>query len=238
MSHGAAGFAYALSALAAATGRDDFAMAAAECLAFENSSYDAARHNWPDLRGETPLWPCQWCHGAAGIGLARVATARRQGDNAARDEKFLATDIRHALEGASAASPMPVDTLCCGTLGNVEFFCEAAAALDRADLARACRAATQGDGRTRGRNRRLPLEQRQAAIQSWVCSAASPASATRCCGKHRRQPAQRADLGIGSLAKRPLFRLCARARGVDRRLEHVEGLQRQLAWCSSHRLRR
>lgn len=35
MSHGAAGFAYALAALAAAAGRDDFAAAAAECIAFE-----------------------------------------------------------------------------------------------------------------------------------------------------------------------------------------------------------
>ncbi len=130
MSHGAAGFAYALAALAAATGRDDFAEAAADCLAFENSSYDASRHNWPDLRGEEPLWPCQWCHGAAGIGLARLAAARR---GAAHDEN-VAADIRHALAGAEHASPMPVDTLCCGTLGNVEFFCEAAAAIDRADL--------------------------------------------------------------------------------------------------------
>ena len=134
MSHGAAGFAYALAALAAATGRDDFAEAAADCLAFENSSYDGDRHNWPDLRGEEPLWPCQWCHGAAGIGLARLATAKRVGDNAARIKKVLTADIRHALEGAERGAPMPVDTLCCGTLGNVEFFCEAAAAIDRADL--------------------------------------------------------------------------------------------------------
>ena len=133
MSHGAAGFAYALASLAAASGRDDFAAAAAECLAFENSSYDAARHNWPDLRGGEPLWPCQWCHGATGIGLARVATARR-GGNAALDAKFLTEDIHHAVNGAEHGSPMPVDTLCCGTLGNVEFFCEAATAIDRADL--------------------------------------------------------------------------------------------------------
>ncbi|MGB8242451.1 MAG: type 2 lanthipeptide synthetase LanM, partial [Pseudolabrys sp.] len=39
MSHGAAGFAYALASLSAATGREEFAQAASECLAFENSSY-------------------------------------------------------------------------------------------------------------------------------------------------------------------------------------------------------
>ena len=50
MSHGAAGFAYALASLAAATGRQEFADAASECIAFENSSYDAEHTNWPDFR--------------------------------------------------------------------------------------------------------------------------------------------------------------------------------------------
>lgn len=70
MSHGAAGFAYALASLAAATGRDDFLQAASECLAFEDATYDEGRHNWPDLRhaGE-PGWACRWCHGAPGSGL-------------------------------------------------------------------------------------------------------------------------------------------------------------------------
>jgi lantibiotic modifying enzyme len=134
MSHGAAGFAYALAALAAATGRDDFAVAASACIAFEDSSYDAGRHNWPDLRAEKPHWPCQWCHGAAGIGLARLATVKRGGANAKRDAKPLAADIGNAVEGVERNQPTPVDTLCCGTLGGIEFFCEAGNALNRDDL--------------------------------------------------------------------------------------------------------
>lgn len=130
MSHGAAGFAYALAALAAASGRDDFEQAAAECLAFENASYDAKRHNWPDLRGAEPHWPCQWCHGATGIGLARLATARHGAGSIAA----VAADIDHALEGVAHGTPMPVDTLCCGTLGSIEFFCEAATGLQRDEL--------------------------------------------------------------------------------------------------------
>ena len=56
-----------------------------ECIAFENSSYDAERNNWPDLRGAGgPSWPCQWCHGAPGIGLARIAIARQRGTGDAR----------------------------------------------------------------------------------------------------------------------------------------------------------
>ncbi|MGA8498534.1 MAG: type 2 lanthipeptide synthetase LanM family protein [Xanthobacteraceae bacterium] len=136
LSHGAAGFAYALAALAQATGRQDlrqeFTQAAAECIAFENSSYDAQRHNWPDLREEGGLsWPCQWCHGAPGIGLARLATSRLRG----MDDAHLAVDIQNAVEGVTRGRPTAVDTLCCGALGGVEFFCEAGSALGREDLA-------------------------------------------------------------------------------------------------------
>ena len=131
MSHGAAGFTYALASLAAATGRDEFAKAASECIAFEDTSYDAERNNWPDLRGDgEPTWSCQWCHGAPGIGLARIATIKRGGF----DSKLLATDIRNALVGVERGWPGQVDTLCCGALGSIEFFCEAGNALGRNDL--------------------------------------------------------------------------------------------------------
>jgi lantibiotic modifying enzyme len=131
MSHGAAGFAYALAALGAAAERGDFAQAASECIVFENSSYDAARNNWPDLRDDTaPHWPCQWCHGGLGIGLARAATMKR----GALDCELLAADVRNALAGAERSWPGYVDTLCCGSLGSVEFLREAGSALGRSDL--------------------------------------------------------------------------------------------------------
>ena len=131
MSHGAAGFAYALASLSAATKRDDFAKAALECIAFEDSSYDAERHNWPDLRGSGEShWPCQWCHGAPGIGLARIGTRKWGG----LDAKLLVADICNALVGAEEGWPNQLDTLCCGTLGNIEFFRAAGDVLGRADL--------------------------------------------------------------------------------------------------------
>jgi type 2 lantibiotic biosynthesis protein LanM len=130
MSHGAAGFAYALAALAQATGREEFARAACECIGFENATYDAVRHNWPDLRAVAKPWPSQWCHGAPGIGLARIATARR----GSLDAILLLSDVANATEGAEHAWPQPIDTLCCGTLGAVEFWREAGRALSRADL--------------------------------------------------------------------------------------------------------
>ncbi len=128
MSHGAAGFAYALAALAAATGRDDFAEAAAECIAFEDSSYDGERRNWPDLRASQTHWPCQWCHGATGIGLARLGIGKRRG---ALTEQ---ADIENAVAGVQLNEATPVDTLCCGTLGGIEFLCDAGGVLERGDL--------------------------------------------------------------------------------------------------------
>jgi type 2 lantibiotic biosynthesis protein LanM len=131
MGHGAAGFAYALASLAAATGREEFAGAASQCIAFENSSFDDQHGNWPDLRDPAgQSWPCQWCHGAFGIGIARIATARRGG----LPSRLMCIDVEKALGGIERSEPRAVDTLCCGTLGGVEFLCEAGVALGRTDL--------------------------------------------------------------------------------------------------------
>jgi type 2 lantibiotic biosynthesis protein LanM len=172
MSHGAAGFAYALACLAAATGREDFATAASECIVFENSTYDAERANWPDLRGdqESPLWATQWCHGAPGIGLGRIATSKCGAWDFKPDSKLnsniLTADIRNALAGVEHGWPGHFDTLCCGTLGSIEFFCEASDALGRSDLrAAAARrmmavvetAASAGDYRWNAGKRRFNL---------------------------------------------------------------------------------
>jgi type 2 lantibiotic biosynthesis protein LanM len=130
MSHGAAGFAYALASLSAATGRDEFAQAASECIEFENASFNAERANWPDFRGDEVSWPCQWCHGATGIGLARIGTARQSGIKTSG----ILRDVQFSVEAAQSVRPAMVDTLCCGTLGNIEFLCEAAGILGRSDL--------------------------------------------------------------------------------------------------------
>lgn len=163
MSHGAAGFAYSLAALSAVTGREDFAAAAQECVAFENSTFSSQRGNWPDLRVEGgEAWPCQWCHGAAGIGLGRIGMARLPGTGGA----ILETDVQGAVEGTRAAWPASLDTLCCGTMGSVEFLCEAGDLLGRDDLQEFARrelanvlqyAADAGDYRWNSGERRFNL---------------------------------------------------------------------------------
>lgn len=154
MSHGAAGIALALASLAAATGRDDFAQAADECVVAENASYDPRQSNWPDIRHATPDWRSRWCHGGTGIGLARLAMARR-----GRTSEVLTTDVARALEGAERLWPCDVDSLCCGALGMVELSCDAGRALGRPDLVAAARrrlgaiigaAAARGDYRWNG----------------------------------------------------------------------------------------
>ncbi len=165
MSHGAAGFAYALASLATAAGREDFAAAAAECVAFEDASYDAARRNWPDLRGSEPHWPCQWCHGATGIGLSRIGLARL-GMSGRRGGEAELSDVENAVVGVQQSSGTPVDTLCCGTLGGVEFLCDAGVTLKRGDLretaarrlmAVVARAAATGDYRWNNGKRQFNL---------------------------------------------------------------------------------
>jgi lantibiotic modifying enzyme len=49
-------------------------------------------------------------------------------------DELLRTDIRHALAGAEHGWPGPTDTLCCGTLGSIEFLWEAGGVLAREDL--------------------------------------------------------------------------------------------------------
>jgi type 2 lantibiotic biosynthesis protein LanM len=163
MSHGAAGFAYALASLSATTGREDFAAAAQECVDFENSSFSPQRGNWPDLRVEGgEAWPCQWCHGAPGIGLGRIGMARLP----RMSGTVLEADVQGAVEGTQAAWPLSIDTLCCGTLGSVEFLCEAGDLLGRNDLQELAKrelasvlqyAADQGDYRWNSGERRFNL---------------------------------------------------------------------------------
>ena len=119
MSHGAAGFGYALTELAAVTERPDFAEAAVECFAFASGHFRA--ENLPRS---------QWCHGAVGIGLARLAVAK----SGSVPVTTVADDVDAALAGAELIWPGHVDTLCCGSLGAVELLAEAGTVLRRAEL--------------------------------------------------------------------------------------------------------
>lgn len=139
MSHGIAGIALALLRLARETGDARFREAALDGLAYERSVYSAERRNWPDLRegaaeeagleGDDELhYMCAWCHGASGVGLARVAGLAELDDGTVRDE------IAVAVETTLAEGFGDNHSLCHGALGNLEFLVQAAEATESASL--------------------------------------------------------------------------------------------------------
>ena len=129
-SHGAAGIGWALSHLAAATGEGRFRDAAWAAMEFERDVFLPERQNWPDLRPpEKPLPPgvpfvppsiCAWCHGAAGVGMARIDMPGFEGD----DE--VAREIDVAIETTRRVGFGGSHCLCHGDLGNLELLLLAA----------------------------------------------------------------------------------------------------------------
>jgi type 2 lantibiotic biosynthesis protein LanM len=128
-SHGAAGIAYALLRLHALTGDPDLLDAAREAIAYERSVFSAEAGNWPDFRADDgPTFPSQWCHGASGIGLARL------GGLPALDTDEIRQDIAVAVETTCQLGLRSMDSLCCGNLGRVDILLAAAQRLARPDL--------------------------------------------------------------------------------------------------------
>jgi type 2 lantibiotic biosynthesis protein LanM len=137
LAHGAAGIALSLFRLAAVSGADRFHQAALAALAYERRLFSPARHNWPDLRAfDAPNQEIQssetkaqhfmvaWCHGAAGIGLARLASLPSLDDAAMHQE------IRAALQTTLAQGFEEDYTLCHGMAGNLETLLLASQMLD------------------------------------------------------------------------------------------------------------
>jgi len=109
-----------------------FKDAAEEAVKYENTLFDKAHHNWPNLlsrnkEGKLGFWNA-WCHGAPGIGLARL------GMISGAEEHEIMRDINESIIAASEQPLNPVDHLCCGTLGRLDTLVEAGLRLGRADL--------------------------------------------------------------------------------------------------------
>ena len=129
-SHGAAGIVLALMRLYDRTGDTAFRDAARDGLAYETATFSSTEKNWPDFRefGDEPTniprYPIQWCHGAAGIGLARI------GCLGVCDDDPIRTDIDVAIESTSDMPIASVDHLCCGNFGRLEVLFSAGQHLD------------------------------------------------------------------------------------------------------------
>jgi type 2 lantibiotic biosynthesis protein LanM len=136
LSHGAAGIGYALAQLYEATQTSVYREAALEACAYEQSVYLPERNNWPDLRynsGERQVHN-SWCHGAAGIGLARLGGWTSAADSEIR------RDIDRALSCVENDAMAASDPPCCGTLGRAETLLEAGRTLGSLESSNKARA--------------------------------------------------------------------------------------------------
>jgi type 2 lantibiotic biosynthesis protein LanM len=117
--HGNAGIACALLELSRLTGELRFRSAALHAIAYERSLFLPERGNWPDLRSDETRVSVAWCHGAPGIGLARLRSLRGV------DESAILAEIEVALDTTLAHGFGFNHSLCHGDLGNVDFLLEA-----------------------------------------------------------------------------------------------------------------
>ncbi|MGI8550508.1 MAG: lanthionine synthetase LanC family protein [Dehalococcoidia bacterium] len=136
--HGASGIALALARLYAVTGERAFLDAAEDGFAYERGIFVPDAKNWPDLRSRAsehgePACMTAWCHGATGIGLARLAVL------AVLDTPEIRQDLETALQTTAAHGPEGLDGLCCGEMGRVELLLSAGLQLARPDLVREAR---------------------------------------------------------------------------------------------------
>ncbi|MGH7542254.1 MAG: lanthionine synthetase LanC family protein [Gemmatimonadota bacterium] len=114
------------------TGHEAFREAAREAMEHENGLFDAAAGNWLDLREDAqPAFRMNWCHGAPGIGLARLGGLR------SLDTSSVRRDVEAAIEATLRSDREGPDHLCCGELGRTEL---AGDRLGRSDLLDAGRA--------------------------------------------------------------------------------------------------
>ncbi|MDJ0590935.1 MAG: type 2 lanthipeptide synthetase LanM family protein [Pleurocapsa sp. MO_226.B13] len=130
-SHGAAGIAYALLRLYSITQEPNYLEAALEGIDYERSIFWATKANWPDFRelqpGKEPFFPVQWCHGAAGVGLARL------GSLDILNTPEIEQEIEIALQTTQKQGVQAIDHLCCGNFGRVEVLLVGAQRYSRPD---------------------------------------------------------------------------------------------------------
>ncbi len=134
-SHGVAGISWALLELAGVTGEERFRATGLAAIEYERSLFSPAEGNWPDLRElaasdtaaadnrSARFSMLAWCHGAPGIGLARLLCLRHLDDFQIRSE------INVALKATLARGFGRNHSLCHGDLGNLELLLQASLTL-------------------------------------------------------------------------------------------------------------
>ncbi|MBV8821396.1 MAG: type 2 lantipeptide synthetase LanM family protein [Ktedonobacteraceae bacterium] len=138
LGHGNAGIALNLLRLFTLTKEERFRETACAAIAYERNLFSSKVQNWPDLRDlsnlvrsrktndtskkpQGPSYMVAWCHGAPGIGLARLES-RKYIDDAAMEAEIAAA-VSTTLSSGFGMN----HSLCHGDLGNLELLQIAAA---------------------------------------------------------------------------------------------------------------
>jgi lantibiotic modifying enzyme len=132
MAHGSAGIAMALLRLYRETGDEWMREFARAGLAHERAHFQPDDRQWPNLqeRGERVSFMTGWCAGAAGVGLARLATRELLPDDPAIPEEIAA-----AVEATRGHLGGYQHHLCCGESGRIVFLHAAGQTAEARDAA-------------------------------------------------------------------------------------------------------
>jgi lantibiotic modifying enzyme len=127
LSHGTTGMALALLELNLRRPEQCLIQAVQEALFYERAMFDRGQSNWPDFRlipgspVTAPSFPCAWCHGSTGMGLARLRMQELM-----PGEPLLLAEIDVAMQNAVRSANAPITpyatdfTLCHGLFGQAE----------------------------------------------------------------------------------------------------------------------
>jgi lantibiotic biosynthesis protein len=155
--HGAAGFGWAFLELYAATGQGRFRFASEQAFRYEAQFFDTNHRNWVDFRDSelsrleismsasdfrnlvrsgrvrpnvdrSKRSMLAWCHGAPGIGLARLRAFELTRDD---DHRYFADQACSTTIEALLAQGRQSQCLCHGACGNAETLLRAATTLGR-----------------------------------------------------------------------------------------------------------
>jgi lantibiotic modifying enzyme len=139
--HGASGVAHALVRLHARTGEARWLNAALQGFRFERDLFDPAADRWAHPGQPATRAPAGWCHGAAGVALARLGALEH-----VPDDGEVAADLATAVRLAGQPRAGSGGTLCCGTMGQADVLASAARLRpELADRARALAAAADAE---------------------------------------------------------------------------------------------
>lgn len=140
-SHGVTGITWALLEMFAITGDVRYRQAALDGIAYERTLFVPEAGNWLDIRELKALewidhskqrFMVAWCHGAVGIGLARLNSLPHIGVDIAGVCAEIDVALKTTIEKGFGLN----HSLCHGDLGNLDLLLQASQVFDDAKLAR------------------------------------------------------------------------------------------------------